>query len=191
MLQSAGPNGAAGAASALSFLQFAFLIPVIFTVIGWIVVSNQNDRRVRRQEIRDQVKELRERCDSAVEAAGIYWCSGVGVERGAAAIKLKAAFPALTRILRTMNAAGLPFDRWDLLADFRQAATGADFEVKGRRRRPSDQEKVLDAARAADDLVETVDDAYFTKFPTRGQRRWLPSMALVSVFGLSGDAPKA
>lgn len=157
-----------------TWLQFSFLIPVAATVIGWLVVSRQNDIRTRRQEIRAIIDELRSRCERAVEAADAYWNThATAAGRASAAIKLKAAFPGMTRILRSAIAAGLDFHEWDLLVNLRQAATGGDFDKKGRRARAADRERILDTSLAAEDLIEAVDAAYFEQFPVLRKRRWI------------------
>lgn len=166
-------------------------MPVVATVAGWLVVSRQHDLRARRQEIRSLIDELRERCDRAVEAADVYWnTSTTAAERKSAAVKLKAGFPAVTRILNSISAAGLAFEGWEFVVQMRQAATGEEFERKGRRPRSADQEKVLDMSLAAEDLMGAVDQAYFGQFPIRNQRRWFPFLAPFATLSLTHDSVK-
>ena len=170
------------------WLQFSFLLPVAATVLGWIVVSRQNDVRVRRQEIRDFIDELRERCDNAVQAADTYWNTKAdAAERASAAIKLKAAFPGMTRILKSAAAAGLQFEDWALVVEIRQAATGGTFDQKGRRPRAMDRERILDTALAVEDLIAAVDDAYFRQFPTASRGPWWRFVPLIGAFALNKD----
>lgn len=178
-----------GAESA-TWLQLSFLVPVAATVIGWIVVARQADVRARRQEIRDIIDELRERCDRAVDAADIYWSRGKDAgERTSAAIRLKASFPGISRILNSAVAAGLEFEKWSLLVEMRQAATGGDFDRKAGRPRASDRDKILDTSLAAEDLIEAVDGAYFAQFPIKRKRSWMSLFPTMLVFSATRDTP--
>jgi hypothetical protein len=170
------------------WLQFSFAVPVAATVLGWIVLARQNDLRVRRQEIRELIEELRTRCDRAVDAADIYWnTSAKAAERASAAIKLKAAFPGIIRIITSARAAGLAFEAWDLVVEMRQAATGGNFDEKGRRPRAADRERILDISLAAEEVIAAVDAVYFQQFPTRRTRSWLVFLPAIAALGLSRD----
>lgn len=156
--------------------DFAFLLTAVVTVIGWGVVSNQNDRRERRRDIREHITDLEERAIKLHELASKYWLTASASERPACSAALKAEVQAFGRLLRLIQAAGMALDveqtaEW--VADLRSFATGGNFEVKGRRKSKDDAVRVQNVGETLEIILEDVNELYYQKYPVgRTNFKW-------------------
>lgn len=185
------PAGSANEVTGVGFyLQFTFLLPLFLTIVGWIVVAYQGDLRERRRDIREHIGDARAQCSKIAESAAVYWITfSDRTNRAVAAIELKAEIESLGRTLRVLVEAGLDFDRWDYLSDLRQAATGADFEVKGRKRRDADREKLPEIRAISDDLLAELQQSFYRQNPIHNPLRMLRWVAIgVVVLGIIADS---
>jgi hypothetical protein len=169
-----------------TFAQFSFLFTALVTVFGWYYVAKQADRREFRKETREHVKALQERGQKVLQSATDYWLSSKVTIAGPAAVALKADVLSLARQVRTINAVGFEIDS-SLTAAIRTAATGGDFEKKGRRTSAKDSDRLVDVANAIEDLMLAVDEAFYARFPPMQERRGLKWLPFIGVGLLSSD----
>ncbi|MGE4431880.1 MAG: hypothetical protein AB7E05_14185 [Sphingobium sp.] len=165
----------------------AFLIPTIVTVLGWFVVSGMTGRREFRKEVREHIKDMRARCDTVRASAKEYWLEASAQTSAAAATSLKSDLARLSRQLQVLQFVGLEIDG-RLMAEIRMSATGDDFEKKGRRRKASDYDRLLDINGAIDDLQSSVDELFYQRFRPSKANRLIYFLPLGLSTALDSDA---
>ena len=171
--------------SPTSVVQFSFVFTAIITVLGWFIVAGQTDRREFRKEVRELVRELRDRLERINQHAAAYWL-GTGSTAATAAVSLKAGFLSLSRQIRTLENVGFKLDP-GLLAAVRTTATGGDFEKKGRRRVAADKERLVDVASAIEELLLVVDQSFYDMFPPIRSNRIWRFLPLAAALGIGSD----
>lgn len=94
-------------------------------VIGWWIVSRQNDKRERRREIRELIKTLEQRLDEITESVAEYYSvDGNSAKATELAPRIKAHVATVRMIVDRISAAGLPVNVVEQSVLLRQAATG-------------------------------------------------------------------
>lgn len=148
-------------------------------------MARQADRREFRKEVREQIKDLRSTSDQVREKAAEYWLRSNKNTAPAAAVSLKAELQRLARFANALATAGLAFEGARLLRDVRELATGGDFETKNRvRQMAADSERVSDITGAIEDLLASVDEAFYREFGMVKSRKWWRWVPLVGALSL-------
>lgn len=97
----------------------------------------------------------------------------------AAEINLTSAVERLSRRALVLREAGLEFNQAELVAEIRKSATGGEFGRKGRRRKAADVSHVSDTAGAVQDLLLSIDRAFYAAFKPVKPRRSLRLLTLL------------
>jgi hypothetical protein len=143
-------------------------LPLVLTMIGWIIVSRQHDRRERRKEIRDLIKLIELRVDDVLRNATEYYaldgddpkCQGVG-------FKMRYGISGIDPLQKRLRAAGLNVKINDELVVFRQAVTGGSFESSVRKKNDTNGSIMAEAAASGFELVGKLEETYFAAFPAK------------------------
>jgi hypothetical protein len=143
-------------------------LPLLLTIIGWWVVSNQNDRRERRKEIRELIKQVEQRVDTIISTATAYYAlDGKDLKCPELAAKMRYNISALEPLRKRIKIAGLECEIVEEIISFKQAVTGGQFESVGRKKHQGGHENMTETATAGFALIDKFETAYFTKFPVR------------------------
>ena len=143
-------------------------VPWMLVVIGWLVVSRQNDARERRKDLRELVKSLSERLDRILANWSSYsMLDGSDPEASAYSDKVKSDISSLTLFMRRINQAGLRFAGESHIRLLRQQATGDDFESKSRKRSIEGHASYAMLALISMDFLRDLEAAYFLTYPVR------------------------
>ncbi len=149
--------------------QAGWILPVIpfgLTIVGWVLLSRQADRRERRKDIRDLINDVRDRLFQIEQRTAEYaHTKQSDTKVTVLAAQIKADIQAIPQLINGVIKAGLPFKRWDLLGELRQAATGGDFDTKDRK--VGDSNRMTLVGIAATNLSVALDDVYFDAFPIK------------------------
>lgn len=168
-------------------LKFSFVVTAIVTIVGWFVVASMTDRREFRKEVREYVKDAKATCEAVQASAHDYWLICDKKSAGASAVVLKAEVGNLARHLQILATLGVATPS-EMMADVRRAATGGEFEKKGRVRTPVDQDRMAELAGSIQDLISSIDMAFYQRFKPRTQRQWSRFIPIVGLLFISRDA---
>lgn len=156
------------------------------TIAGWFVVAWMTDRREFRKEVREYVKDAKTTSEAVRKAAHDYWLISDKRTEGASAVTLKAEVGNLARHMQILATLGLSVPS-GTMAEVRQAATGGEFEKKGRKRTPEDQQRMADVAGNLQDLVSAIDMAFYQRFQPNVRYRWLRYIPLLGLLVIAHD----
>lgn len=141
-------------------------LPLVLTIIGWWVVSRQNDRRERRKEIRELIKQVEQRVDIIIATTTEYYVlDGKDPKCAELATKIRYNISALDPLRKRINAAGLECDTVGEIILFKQSVTGGQFETASRKKLLSGHASMSESATAGFDLVDKFEKSYFATFP--------------------------
>jgi hypothetical protein len=143
-------------------------LPLALTIVGWLVVSRQHDKRERRKELRELIKQIELRVDDALSLTTEYYaidgkdarCDELGAK---IRYKLNALGPLQTRV----RTGGLDVKATDEIVEFKQSIMGGSFESKSRTKMVSGGAVIAEAAVAGFALVDKFEKAYFDTFKLR------------------------
>lgn len=149
-------------------------LPLALTMIGWIIVSRQHDRRERRKEIRDLIKLIETWVDDVLKSATEYYaldgddpkCQGI-------AFKMRYGINGIDPLQKRLRSAGLDIKISDELMTFRQAVTGGSFESSVRKKNDANGSIIAEAAASGFELVGKLEETYFAAFPAKMRSFWL------------------
>jgi hypothetical protein len=143
-------------------------LPLALTMVGWIIVSRQHDRRERRKEIRDLIKLIELRVDEVLKNATEYYTlDGDDPKCQAIASKIRYGINGIDPLQKRLRVAGLDAKISDELVVFRQAVTGGSFDSSARKKNDSYGSIMAEAAAAGFQLVGKLEEKYFAAFPTK------------------------
>lgn len=145
------------------------------------------DKREFRKEVREHLKDAKATCDSVRTAAHDYWLVCDQKSALAAAVVLKAEVGNLARHIRILETLGVSTPP-DLMAAVRQSSTGGDFEKAKRKRTTDDQARMADVAGALQDLITSIDMAFYRRFRPESDRRWLKYVPFAGFLFFNSDA---
>lgn len=149
-------------------------LPLALTMIGWVIVSRQHDRRERRKEIRDLIKLIEVRIDDVLKSATEYYAlDGKDSKCQAIAFKIRYGINGLDPLQKRLKAAGLAVKISPEIIAFRQAVTGGSFESSVRKKSDANGSIVAEAAAAGFELVAKLEETYFAAFPAKMRSFWL------------------
>jgi hypothetical protein len=114
-----------------------------------------------------------------------YWILGEPPDSQATAIALRSDVQHLARVAQSLRTAGLEFDQPALVSDVRKAATGGDFDKKGRQRSDADTDRVADLIGGLEELTLAIDIAFYEKFRPPRAVDWLKVLFLIVVILLA------
>lgn len=142
------------------------LLTPLLVIIGWFVVSRDNDRRETRKEIRAQLNELAQRLDALTNSAVTYYCDTQNTDRNSAVtleIQLKQGLERLAMNISSIGRIEPSFEEaHDVLDKLYTAITGHQkFESRtygGTLAR--DDEAVLSIALRSAQLLNDLDEIY-------------------------------
>jgi isoleucyl-tRNA synthetase len=141
-------------------------LPLIFTIIGWWVVSRQNDKRERRKEIREQIKQFEQRIDAIIAATIQYYIlDGKDAKCAELSTKMRYNISVLDPLRKRIELAGLNCDIVNETLAFKQAVTGDKFESASRKKLQANDPLLLEVANAGFELVDKFEKSYFSTFP--------------------------
>jgi hypothetical protein len=141
-------------------------LPLIFTMIGWWVVSRQNDKRERRKEIREQIKQFEQRIDAIIAATTQYYMlDGKDAKCPELSTKMRYNISALDPLRKRIELAGLKCDIVIEILAFKQAVTGDKFESVSRKKLQANDPLLSEVANAGFELVDKFEKSYFSAFP--------------------------
>ena len=150
-----------------------WLAPAV-TVIGWAIVNWQNNRREERKEARALLDSAKKLAVELAAKAQDYMCQADRDEELEAEIKagLDALEIELTRLPNYQSLRNLV----SAVADFGDAATGADFESAARRARVRNEPEPQALVAARNTLLIRMEQVFASEFPRRQRRsKWWPS----------------
>ncbi len=146
-------------------------LPLFLTIVGWWVVSVQNDRRERRKEIRELIKQVEQRVESIVATTTEYYAlDGKDPKCAELSAKIRYNISALDPLRKRIKSAGLECDVVGEIVIFKQSVTGGQFESPSRKKLPGGNANVSESATAGFDLVDKFEKSYFANFPVKS--RW-------------------
>ena len=169
---------------AAAVLQYSFVLTAAVTVVGWFIVAGQADRRERRKEVRENLIELRRRVEAVKDSAFSYWL-GEGQAATIASITLKSDVLGLSHQAISITKLGIPLDV-NLLIDIRKAATGGDFDKRGRRKTKADQLRLQELVGALEGLLIAANESFYRSFHKKIRMPWI-FIPLLSFFGTAKD----
>ena len=109
------------------------LLAATLVIVGWIIVERFARRRETRSDLRAAVVNFASAVDEVTTAAVAFFVlSGVDHRASSLAASIKSKISMLSDYMHTLQDAGLRFEADDLLKQFRQSATGGDFESAAR-----------------------------------------------------------
>lgn len=120
------------ASSGISVIQP--YLPLVMTVLGWVVVSKDHDRRQRRKDVRDRIGVVQDLIANAVDLATKYYMSNPdSTESVRTARDVKFELRRLGHeVQMCYQLSKCQCDARSELVDFRKLLTGRDFESKCR-----------------------------------------------------------
>jgi hypothetical protein len=143
-------------------------LPLIFTMIGWWVVSRQNDKRERRKEIREQIKQFEQRVDAVIAATTQYYMlDGKDAKCAELSTKMRYNISVLDPLRKRIELAGLQCDIVIEILAFKQAVTGDKFESMSRKKLQANDPHLSEVTNAGFELVDKFEKSYFSCFPVR------------------------
>jgi hypothetical protein len=103
-------------------------LPLVLTIVGWVVLSGQQDKRERRKEIRELVRMIESRVDSILELTTEYYgLSGDDQKCASLEQRVLQNFNSIRSIRGRLASAGFHCNVDADYLKFRQAATGGNF----------------------------------------------------------------
>ena len=142
-------------------------LPLIFTMIGWWVVSRQNDKRERRKEIREQIKQFEQRIDVIIAATTQYYMlEGKDAKCAELSTKMRHNIGVLGPIRKRIELAGLKCNIVDEILAFKQVVTGDLFESVSRKKLQASDPLLSEVANAGFELVDKFEKSYFSSYPS-------------------------
>ena len=140
-------------------------LPLALTIVGWVVLSGQQDKRERRKEIRELVRMIESRVDKILELTTEYY-GLAGSDPKCASLEqiIFQSFNAIRTIRGRLVSAGFRCNVDSEYLKFHQAATGGDFQSRSRLPNTENIEVIGPIAACGFTLVGKIDRAYFEKF---------------------------
>jgi hypothetical protein len=140
-------------------------LPLALTIVGWVVLSGQQDKRERRKEIRELVRMIESRVDSILELTTEYYgLPGDDPKCASFEQRIFQNFNAIRSIRGRMTSAGFRCNVDAEYVKFHQAATGGSFQSRSRKPDGENVEVIGLVAACGFKLVGKIDRAYFDKF---------------------------
>jgi hypothetical protein len=141
-------------------------LPLVLTIIGWLVVSRQNDKRERRKEIRELIKQIEQRVDTIIGATTQYYSlHGKDSKCAELSTKIRHNISALDPLRKRIELAGLRCKIVTEILAFKQKVTGGQFESVDRKKLPVNDPYLSEVATAGFELVDKFEKSYFSTFP--------------------------
>lgn len=139
-------------------------------VLGWWIVSRQNDKREHRKEVRTEVTDAITQIQSIEEIARTYLLTTAGRSQEARTLErqLKTRLQRLAFALRRLR----DHDGIDAIAElivFKEAVSGDDFETVQRQRCEADSDRPDGVSAAANTLTHFLEHEFRARY-----RSWLP-----------------
>ena len=144
---------------------FTPYLPLLITILGWWIVSRQNDRRERRKEVRELIKQAELRVDVVLSLAmEFYALAGKDPKCAELAAKIRYNLGTLDPLRRRLDANGLKCDALTEIIAFKQSITGGDFESLARKKLLQNSHLLLEASAAGFALIDKLETAYLSAF---------------------------
>jgi hypothetical protein len=151
---------------------FTPYLPVIITILGWWIVSRQNDRRERRKEVRELVRQAEQRVDSVLgHAMEFYSLPGKDPKCAELAAKIRYNLGTLDPLRQRLDANGLKCEAISEIIAFKQSITAEEFESQARKKLAQNSHLLVDAAATGFALIDKLERAYLQAFPVK-VRSW-------------------
>lgn len=150
-------------------------LPVLIVIAGWYIVSQQQNRRERRKEIRELIALIKTNLDAMVEDSVSYFRERDDDKVQILAGKMKYESIMISKTLVLISTAGLAVDCNQEMTDFRAAAMGPYFETSDRKKQLDDPEWAQSLALFAGAVLDKIETAYFTffKLSMESWKAWL------------------
>ncbi len=101
----------------------------VIVIIGWMIVSKDNNKRELRKEIRAQVTEIGRMVDALVKEAAEYYCKpGSDPTTVTLALQIKRDLKRVSMAAQRLRAINAHFDVGDALTELRQHVSGGGFD---------------------------------------------------------------
>jgi hypothetical protein len=142
-------------------------IPAAIVVIGWWIVSNQNDKRERRKEIRSIVDELKEIILEIRADTIEYYSERNSEATGSLSDKIKLNFLLVSQYLLLLRNAGMAINVSAELIALRKTATGGYFENAQFRKQGENPKWLSGLCSESVELILAIEKAYFRSFPVK------------------------
>jgi hypothetical protein len=140
-------------------------LPLVLTIVGWLVLSRQQDKRERRKEIRELIRMIENRVDSILELTTDYYgLPGDDPKCRSLELKIKQSFNGVRSLHKRLNSAGFRCDVRPEFVHFRQSVMLGEFESLARKPDTANGEALSVVASAGFELVSKIDRAYFETF---------------------------
>lgn len=147
---------------------FTPYFPVIVTILGWWIVSRQNDRRERRKEVRELIKQVEQRVDVVLGLAmEFYGIPGKDQRCAELAAKIRYNLSSLDPLRQRLDSNGLKCEAVQEIIAFRQSITGGEFESAQRKKLASSSHLFTEAAATGFALIDKLEHAYLLAFPVK------------------------
>ncbi len=143
------------------------VIPATCIVIGWLVVSNQQDKRERRKEIRDLVEEVTKIILIVREDVLEYFGEKNNDPTGPLADKIKLNLLLISQYLFLMKSAGLNIKVSQELIALRKTATGGFFETVDFKKQLENPQWLGNLRSESVELILAIQKAYFRQFKVK------------------------
>lgn len=137
-------------------------VPWLLVIIGWKVVSHDQNKRERRKEIWQVVCRVTKLIRDVEDAAIGYWNSNAGdANEKKSAAELKRRLQHIGLDLARISAECDKLGSSLLMVAFRQSVTDSDFESVNR---VADAERGGRISRSAENLIDAIEAGFRTQF---------------------------
>jgi hypothetical protein len=148
-------------------------LPLVVTLVGWAVINGQNNRRERRKELRDLIRQVEQRVDSILDNAASYFAlDGSALASRELEHKIRSGFSGTSQLLSRLKAAGWNHKTQEEFIAFKQAVTGGQFESTSRKKSDASGALLAESATAGFAFVSKLEENYFSTFPVRMKPFW-------------------
>lgn len=148
--------------------QIVPYLPLLLTILGWHIVSKQNDKRERRKEIRDLIKLIEQKADAVLSTATEYYSiNGIDKKCPELETRIRYHLEAIKSLEGRIKKAGLSVTLKDERVGLKQSVTGNEFESRARKKINENNVIISEVAAASVALMEKLENAYFQSYPVR------------------------
>jgi hypothetical protein len=139
--------------------------PLLLTMVGWFVVSKQNDKRERRKEFREQLGLIEQRVDDALALSTEYYAlDGKDGRCPELAAKIRHKLASLGPLQKRLQVAGLSVEATPEIVMLKQAIMGGQFETRARKKSQESGAIAVEAAAAGFAVVDKFEAAFVKRF---------------------------
>ena len=148
-------------------LYIPTLAPLItwsLVIAGWRIVSNDNNLREKRKELRADIGKVIDVVDALEIKAIKYYMLGVNDETRLLEVEIKRDLKVLEAKLTLLSASESRFQTANMQRDLQTTLTGGDFEQSNRQPRLHNDGKLIEISSSTRELISFVESTYIAKY---------------------------